>query len=165
MTPGTKRLCHWMPLNVRNKNIYGFWDISLQWNEGAGHTPGDPRSMSLNVSHHKEHQYIRIKGWLFERFSLLTIQLPMWPNLTLTNVIPGSSFIKTMMGPGPRCYIPSFMKIGITFPEKKIFEGAGHIKMIGSFKLNCFKNGLQLCFLPGIAICNVERHLVNCPTT
>ena len=34
------------------------------------------------------------------------------------------------------------------------------------FTLNCLKNGLQLCFLPGIAISNVvERHLLNCPTT
>ena len=28
-----------------------------------------------------------------------------------------------MMGPCPRCYIPSFMQIGPAVPEKKIFEG------------------------------------------
>ena len=28
-----------------------------------------------------------------------------------------------MMGPRPRCYIPSFMQIGPAVPEKKIFEG------------------------------------------
>ena len=28
-----------------------------------------------------------------------------------------------MMGLSPRCYIPSFVEIGSTVPEKKIFEG------------------------------------------
>ena len=28
-----------------------------------------------------------------------------------------------MMGGSVRCYIPSFVEIGLTFPEKKIFEG------------------------------------------
>ena len=38
-------------------------------------------------------------------------------------VTPGSSFEQTMMGWSPRCYIPSFVKIGLPFLEKKIFEG------------------------------------------
>ena len=37
---------------------------------------------------------------------------------------------------------------------------------LAHLKLKCLPNGLQLCFLPGIAKSNVvERHLVNCPTT
>ena len=34
-----------------------------------------------------------------------------------------SSFEQTMMGWIPRCYIPSFLKIGPPVLEKKIFEG------------------------------------------
>ena len=37
-------------------------------------------------------------------------------------VNPGSSFIQTMMGWSPLCYIPSFVKIGPPVPEKKIFS-------------------------------------------
>ena len=37
-------------------------------------------------------------------------------------VTPGSSFEQTMMGRSPRCYIPSFVEIGLPVPEKKIFE-------------------------------------------
>ena len=36
---------------------------------------------------------------------------------------PGSSFEQSMMGWSPRCYIPSFVKIGPPVLEKKIFEG------------------------------------------
>ena len=36
-------------------------------------------------------------------------------------VTPGSSFIQTMMGRSPRCYIPSFVEIGPPVLEKKIF--------------------------------------------
>ena len=39
-------------------------------------------------------------------------------------VTPGSSFEQTMMGLSPRCYIPSFVEIGLPVPEKKIFEGS-----------------------------------------
>ena len=38
------------------------------------------------------------------------------------NVNPGSSFEATMMGPSPRCYIPSFVEICPLVPEKT-FEG------------------------------------------
>ena len=38
-------------------------------------------------------------------------------------VTPGSSFEQTMMGWSPRCYMPSFEKIGPPVLEKKIFEG------------------------------------------
>ena len=38
-------------------------------------------------------------------------------------VTSGSSFEQTMMGGSPRCYIPSFVKIGPPFLEKKISEG------------------------------------------
>ena len=34
----------------------------------------------------------------------------------------GSSFIQTMMGPGPQCYLRSSKSIGIVFPEKNNFE-------------------------------------------
>ena len=40
----------------------------------------------------------------------------------LVKVNPGSSFVQTMMGRSPRCYIPSFVEIGPPVPEK-IFEG------------------------------------------
>ena len=43
--------------------------------------------------------------------------------LKYVKVTPGSSFKQTMMGWSPRCYIPSFMKIGPPVLEKKIFEG------------------------------------------
>ena len=43
------------------------------------------------------------------------------------NVIPGSSFEQTMMVWSPRCYIPSFMKIGQPALEKKNFKGFYHI--------------------------------------
>ena len=35
----------------------------------------------------------------------------------------GSSFIQTMMGRSPQCYIPSFVEIGPPVMVKKIFEG------------------------------------------
>ena len=41
----------------------------------------------------------------------------------LVKVTPGSSFAQFMMGWSPRCYIPSFVKIGPSVLEKKIFEG------------------------------------------
>ena len=37
-------------------------------------------------------------------------------------VILWSSFDQTMMGWSPKCYIPSFAKIGLPVLEKKIFE-------------------------------------------
>ena len=40
----------------------------------------------------------------------------------LVKVILGSSFDQTMMGWSLKCYIPSFMKIGLPVLEKKIFE-------------------------------------------
>ena len=46
-------------------------------------------------------------------------------NMVMVN--PGSSFIQTMMGWSPGCYILSFVKIGPPVPEKKIFEGFYHI--------------------------------------
>ena len=40
-------------------------------------------------------------------------------------VTPGSSFEKkTMMGRSPQCYNPSFVKIGLRVPVKKIFQGS-----------------------------------------
>ena len=38
-------------------------------------------------------------------------------------VNPGSSFEQTMINWRHRCYIPSFVEIGLLVPEKKIFEG------------------------------------------
>ena len=35
--------------------------------------------------------------------------------------------MQLMMGPCPRCYIPSFMQICQAVPEKSIFEGFYHI--------------------------------------
>ena len=42
-------------------------------------------------------------------------------------VTPGSSFILTMMGRSPRCYIPNFVKIGQPVLEKKVLKGFYHI--------------------------------------
>ena len=50
------------------------------------------------------------------------MEKPKIPNLTLPLNRTRSSFEQTMMGWSPRCYIPSFMKIGLPVPEKKIFE-------------------------------------------
>ena len=41
----------------------------------------------------------------------------------LVKVTPESSFEQTMMGRSPQCYIPSFVEIGPSVPEKKNFEG------------------------------------------
>ena len=41
--------------------------------------------------------------------------------------MPGSLFEQTMVGWSPRCYIPSFVKIGPPVPEKKILKGFYHI--------------------------------------
>ena len=47
-----------------------------------------------------------------------------------------------MMGWSPRCYIPSFVEIGLPVPEKKIFEGffniygrGGHLGHVTSIRL------------------------------
>ena len=37
-------------------------------------------------------------------------------------VTPGSSFEQTMKGRSPQCYIPSFVEICLSVPEKKNFE-------------------------------------------
>ena len=53
------------------------------------------------------------------------IEKPKLPNFTLplnmVNVTPGSSFEQTMMGWIPGCYIPSFVEIDLSVPEK-IFD-------------------------------------------
>ena len=41
----------------------------------------------------------------------------------LVKVTTGSSFEQTMITLSPRCYIPSFVEIGLPVLEKKIFEG------------------------------------------
>ena len=46
-------------------------------------------------------------------------------------VILGSSFDQTVMGCSPKCFIPSFVKIGLPVHEKKIFEWfLGHVTWI-----------------------------------
>ena len=63
--------CHWMHLIIGNKTIYGLgvgiWTFSrifgLLWNEGVLGSPlGNPRSVSLDGSYHKEQQYIWFRG-------------------------------------------------------------------------------------------------------
>ena len=44
-------------------------------------------------------------------------------------VNPGKSFEQTMISRSPRCYIPSFVEIGLLGPEKKIFEGFLNLKL------------------------------------
>ena len=59
-------------------------------------------------------------------------------------VTQGSSFIQTMMGRSPRCYIPSFMEIGLPVLEKKIFNVStiyghgGHFGHVTSITLTNF---------------------------
>ena len=48
-----------------------------------------------------------------------------------------SSFEQSMMGFSPRCYIPSFVEIGLPISEKKVFIG----------------------FLPYVGICRHGGHL------
>ena len=43
--------------------------------------------------------------------------------LKQVKVTQGSSFEQTMMGWSHRCYIPSFVEIGLLVREKKIFKG------------------------------------------
>ena len=50
-----------------------------------------------------------------------------------------------MMGWNPRCYIPSFVEIGLPVPEKKIFEGfftiygrRGHLGQVTSIMSSDF---------------------------
>ena len=38
-------------------------------------------------------------------------------------ITPGSLFEQTRMGRNLKCYISSFVEIGLPVPEKKIFEG------------------------------------------
>ena len=54
---------------------------------------------------------------------LLLLTLKSLAAIVSVKVTPGSSFEQTMMGWSPRCYIPSFVKIGLPVLEKKIFEG------------------------------------------
>ena len=55
-----------------------------------------------------------------------------------------SSFEQTMMDWSPRCYIPSFVEIGLTVPEKKILKGftiyghGGHLGHVTSIMLSDF---------------------------
>ena len=45
----------------------------------------------------------------------------------LVKVTPGSSFEQFIISWSPQCYIPSFVEIGPTSPEKKILNGFYHI--------------------------------------
>ena len=80
-------------------------------------------------------------------FSLFPIEKPKFPNLNcrkIGQVTPGSSFIQTMMGTSPRCYIPSFMEIGPPVLKKKIFKvftiygHGGHLGHVTSITLRNF---------------------------
>ena len=73
---------------------------------------------------------------------------------------PGLSFEQTILGPGPKCYIPKFMKIGPLFPEKKMFNvftiygSGGHVVHVTDIILGhreliicpIFSNGESLVF-------------------
>ena len=58
-------------------------------------------------------------------------------------VTPGSSFEQAMMGWSPRCYIPSFVKIGQPVLEEKVFEG----------------------FLPYMGVAAIYGHVTQMPRT
>ena len=62
-------------------------------------------------------------------------------------VTPGSSFEQTIMGWSPRCYIPSFVKIGLSVLEKKIFEGFYHI-WVWRPSWSCDPNGVNKLSCP-----------------
>ena len=57
---------------------------------------------------------------VFENYtvSLFPIEKPKLQNLTLSQNRPRSSFEYTLMGPSPRCYVPSFVEMGPLVPEK-----------------------------------------------
>ena len=92
-----------MRLILRNKNIYGLWVgiwtvskmLCILWNEGGEACPGGPPGVPRSM-------------WL---------NVPYHKEHGL-----GRVFWTLMMGPCPKCYIPSFMQIGPAVPEKKIFE-------------------------------------------
>ena len=52
-----------------------------------------------------------------------SLYLPCKQHKNQKGVACGSPFEQTMMSWSPQCYIPSFVEIGPTVPEKKIFEG------------------------------------------
>ena len=93
--------CHLMCLIIRNKNIYGLGRGRVFWTLSK-------LLCIFTFSHTNAYA---------TKFDL---------GLKEVKVIPGSPFMQLMMGPRPRCYIPSFMQIGPAVPEK-IFEGFYHI--------------------------------------
>ena len=92
---GSQNPYHLMCLIIRNKNIYCLGRVF--WT----------LSKLLCI-------------FTFFAYKFLCDQIWPWPKICQGH--PRSSFMQFMMGPRPRCYIPSFMQIGPAVPEKKIFE-------------------------------------------
>ena len=68
------------------------------------------------------HSFQRIHHCLIFPISKTQLQNLTFP-LNKSRSMPGHHLKKRpMMDRSPRCYIPSFVEIGLTVPEKKIFE-------------------------------------------
>ena len=69
-----------------------------------------------------------LKNPLFSYFSYRNAYVTKFDlGVNWVKVNPGSSFVYTMMGWCPRCYIPCFVEIGPPVPKEKIFKGFYHI--------------------------------------
>ena len=118
-------------------DLNGFQDIMhfMKW-RGWGMPPGDPlRSqdpchlMCLIIRNKNIYGLGRVFWTLSKLFCIFTFShtnayaTKFDLDLKYVKVIPGSPFMQFILGPRPKCYIPSFMQIGPAVPEKKIFEG------------------------------------------
>ena len=87
---GINSQCHWMHLITISNNIYvfgvGIWTVSeIMWSGGGGaysliwtrrggaYLKGTPRPVSLNVSYHKDKQYIWFRGRLLTVAKILSL--------------------------------------------------------------------------------------------
>ena len=67
--------------------------------------------------------------WPFKSLPHSKTQMTKFDLVKMAKVNRGSSFEQTVMGPSPRCYIPSLVEIDQLVPEKKIVKGFDHIYM------------------------------------
>ena len=114
--------------------------LCILWNEGCGAcprgTPWVPRSMSLNVPYHKEQEYIWFREGIlnpkqvimhfhFFPYKCLCYQIWPWPKIGQGH--PRVTIMQFMMGPRPRCYIPSSCKSAQRFRRRRFLKSFYHI--------------------------------------
>ena len=63
-----------------------------------------------------------LKNPLFSHFPIEKPKLPFDIAVKTVMVTPGPSFEQTMLARSPRCYIPTFVEIGLPVLQKKIFQ-------------------------------------------